>query len=62
MPDGRQVSSTQDGYLPFLKKLKKQQEKTEYCIPSLSQSFLSIGRLCDEDFIDKFSKSECKIT
>ena len=60
MPDGRHITSSQAGCIPYLDQVAPDAAKA-HTIPQLSQSLLSIGQLCDHDCTSVFTKTQCTI-
>ena len=60
MPDGRHITSSQAGCIPYLDQVAPDAAKA-HTIPQLSQSLLSIGQLCDHDCTAVFTKTQCTI-
>jgi hypothetical protein len=60
MPDGRHITAAEQGQLPLIQDIS-QNAAVAYKIPLLSQSLLSIGKLCDNNCTATFSKTDCVI-
>jgi hypothetical protein len=60
MPDGRHITAAEQGQLPLVQDIS-QNAAVAYKIPLLSQSLLSIGKLCDNNCTATFSKTDCVI-
>ena len=56
MPDERHISSTQCGELPLLHALPDAAARIAHKITQLTQSLLSISRLCDNECVAPFDK------
>ena len=56
MPDARHIQSTHCGKLPLLQSLPNAAARIAHRIPQLTQSLLSINKLCDNDCVATFDK------
>ena len=61
MPDARHIQSTHYGELPLLWSLPNTASRIAQKIPQLTQSLLSISKLCDNDCVATFNKKKCNI-
>ena len=61
MPDARHIQSTHCGELPLLQSLLNATARIAHKIPQLTQSLLSIRKLCDNYCVDTFDKKHCNI-
>ena len=61
MPDSRHNQSTHYGELPLLKSILNTAERIVQKIPQLTQSLLSISKLCDNDCAATFNKKHHNI-
>ena len=61
MPDSRHIQSTNCGELPLLQSLLNATARIAHKIPQLTQSLLSIRKLCDNDCVATFDKKYCNI-
>ena len=57
MPDERHIQSTHCGELPLLQSLPNAASRIAHKIPQLTQSLLSISKLCDNDCVATFDKN-----
>ena len=61
MPNVRQIQTTHCVKLPLLQSLPNAAACIAHRIPQLTQSILSIRKLCDNECVDKFDKQHCNI-
>ena len=61
MSDTRYIQSTHCGKLPLLQSLPNAAVRIVQKIPQLTQSLLSISKLCDNDCVATFDKNHCNI-
>ena len=57
MPDTRHTQLTYGGQLPLLQPLPNAAARIAHKIPQLTQSLLSISKLCDNDCVATFDKT-----
>ena len=57
VPDSRHTKSTQCGELLILQSLPNSEARIAHKIPQLTQSLLSIRKLCDNDCVATFDKN-----
>ena len=57
----RHIQSNHCGELPLLQSLLNSTARIAHKIPQLTQSLLSIRKLCDNDCVDIFNKKNCNI-
>ena len=61
MSDAKHTRSTHCGELPLLKSLTNAAERIAHKTPQLTQSLLSISKLCDNEGMVVFDKRHCNI-
>ena len=61
MPDARHTQSMHCGELPLLQSLTNEAARIAHRIPQLTQSLLSISKLCYNECVATFDKQHCNI-
>ena len=61
MPDEIYIKSTHCGELPLFQSLPNAAALIAHRIPKLTQSLLSINKLCENDCVATFDKKNCNI-